>query len=283
MAAAARAAHLIVDGAPTIFTDPLAEVLLGEQAETLLSYHRNHGNHLVLAGARTQVTLRSRFTEGRVADAAARGVGQYVILGAGLDSFAYRNGSDGSDGSPMTVFEVDHPASQEWKRACLAEAGVTIGDNVAHVPVNLETEALLEPLIRAGFDTSRPAVVGWLGVTMYLTRPAIAATLATIGSLAPGTEIVTDYKLTPELRDERGQTYVDLVAPNSAERGEPWLSFFTPDDMSQLLAEHGFTGIQHLRQRDWSDELWRRDDALCPTDLSVLICATTGQSMSGGG
>jgi len=268
-AAAARAAHLIVDGAPTIFSDPLAEALLGEQAETLLSYHRNHGDHLVLAGARTQVTLRSRFSESRVADAAARGVDQYVILGAGLDSFAYR------DDSAVTVFEVDHPASQEWKRARLAEAGVTIGDNVVHVPVNLETEALLEPLVRAGFDTSRPAVVGWLGVTMYLTRPAIAATLATIGGLASGTDLVTDFMLTPELRDERGQTYVELVAPNSAERGEPWLSFFTPDDMSQLLVEHGFTGVRHLRQRDFSDELWRRDDTLCPTDLSVLTCATT--------
>src|SRR4051812_24610261 len=115
-AAAARAAHLIVDGEPVVFADTLAYRLLGEQAEELVAYHRLHGDHLVLAGARAAVTTRSRFTEERLARAAAAGMRQYVVLGAGLDSFAYRSDLY------VRVFEVDHPATQEWKRERLRDA-----------------------------------------------------------------------------------------------------------------------------------------------------------------
>ena len=108
-AAAARAAHLIVDQEPWIFADGLAAQLLGEQAEELISYHKLHGTHPVLAGARVQVTCRSRYTEDALSRAVSRGVGQYVILGAGLDSFAYRAGLAGR----VRVFEVDHPATQD--------------------------------------------------------------------------------------------------------------------------------------------------------------------------
>lgn len=111
-AAAARAAHPIVDQAPFIFVDPLAGTLLGTRADELLDYHRRHGGHPVLSGARTQVTCRSRYTEDRLADAIGRGIGQYVLLGAGLDSFAYRSPLAGR----VRVFEVDHPATQEYKR-----------------------------------------------------------------------------------------------------------------------------------------------------------------------
>jgi len=114
-AAAARAAHLIVDGPPTIFADPLAHLVLAERADELLSYHRRHGEHLVLASARAQVTCRSRFTEDRLVDAIARGIEQYVILGAGLDTFAYRS----ELAARVRVFEVDHPSTQDWKRARL--------------------------------------------------------------------------------------------------------------------------------------------------------------------
>ena len=126
-AAAARAAHLIVDNEPVIFADTLAQAMLGERAEELISYHLAHGTHPVLASARAQVTCRSRYAEDRLADAIGRGIGQYVLLGAGLDSFAYRSPLAGR----VRVFEVDHPATQEYKRrvrGVAADGGTAGGD-----------------------------------------------------------------------------------------------------------------------------------------------------------
>ena|SRR5579859_3579476 len=266
-AAAARAAHPIVDQAPFIFVDPLAGTLLGTRADELLDYHRRHGGHPVLSGARTQVTCRSRYTEDRLA---ATRPPQYVILGAGLDSFGYRSPLAGT----VRTFEVDHPATQEWKRARLSEARIPVPEHVTYVPFDFETGTLAQAMRRNGFDPTRPALVSWLGVTMYLTRPAIAQTLATIGDLAPGTEVVLDYMLPEPLRDEPGQLYADSVAPVAAERGEPWLSFFAPDELDALLEDAKLQRVEHVRQHDLRAPAWPdRTDALHPADLSVLALA----------
>jgi methyltransferase (TIGR00027 family) len=152
-AAAARAAHLLVDRAPLIFADPLAYPLLGERAEELVAYHRGHGDHPVLAGARAAVTTRSRYTEDRLA---ALGADQYVILGAGLDSYAYRSTG------PVRVFEVDHPATQEWKHDRLTDAGIAVPSSVTFVPVDFEGDPLMESLRRNGFDPAgRRWSAGW--------------------------------------------------------------------------------------------------------------------------
>jgi methyltransferase (TIGR00027 family) len=270
-AAAARAAHLIVDGEPRIFADTLAYAILGDEAEKLIGYHRVHGDHPILSGARATATVRSRYTEDRLAEAVARDVTQYVILGAGLDSFAYRPGPAGA----VRVFEVDHPATQQWKRRRLEEAGIALPDTVTFVPVDFENDSLSGTLARAGFDPSRPAFVSWLGVTMYLTRDAIASTLAEVGGFAAGTEIVLESMLPAGLRDAAGDAYVEGVASMAAERGEPWLSFFSPEDMSALLEQHGFGLIGHARQRDAIDAgLWERTDAVRPSDLPLLTHAT---------
>ena len=272
-AAAARAAHLIVDHEPVIFADELAAVLLGEQAEEFISYHRAHGTHLVLSCARAQVLCRSRFTEDQLAACVRGGISQYVILGAGLHSFAYRPGP-GSPG-PVRVFEVDHPATQQWKRGQLAAAGIPVPDSVSFVALDFERDQLAGGLAQAGFDPSRPALVSWLGVTMYLTEGAISQTLAEIGGFAPGTQLITDYMLPAALRDDTGEAYVGLVAPVAAERGEPWLTFLAPDAMWALLARHGFGRVEHVRQRDSIPAaLWDRADSLRPADLSVLARAT---------
>jgi methyltransferase (TIGR00027 family) len=168
MAAAARAAHLIVDGPPVIFADTLAGRLLGDQAEKLLGYHRTRGDHLVLAAARAQATCRSRYTEDRVMERVRAGVRQYVILGAGRDTFAYRSEA----ASQLRVFEVDHPASQQDKRRRLEEAQIPVPPNVTHVPLDFENGSLADGLAAHGFDPALPAVVAWLGVSMYLTPPA---------------------------------------------------------------------------------------------------------------
>jgi methyltransferase (TIGR00027 family) len=268
-AAAARAAHLIVDGEPVIFADGLAATLLGERADEFISYHQAHGTHLVLSCARAQVLCRSRFTEDHLAACVRDCVSQYVILGAGLDSFAYRTES------AVRIFEADHPATQQWKRGQLAAAGISVPDSVSFVAMDFERDQLAGRLRQAGFDPSRPALVSWLGVTMYLTQAAISQTLAEIGGFAPGTQLVTDYMLPAALRDDTGNAYAGLVAPAAAERGEPWLTFLAPDDMSILLEEHGFGAVEHVQQRDSIPAvLWDRTDSLRPADLSVLARAT---------
>jgi methyltransferase (TIGR00027 family) len=270
-AAAARAAHLIVDNEPVIFADTLAAALLGDQADELIGYHRAHGTHVVLAGARAQVICRSRYTEDRLADLIDHAMAQYVILGAGLDSFAYRSDL----ASQVRIFEIDHPATQGWKRRLLSAAGIATPAAVTFVPVNFETDSLVEQLAGSGFDLARPALVSWLGVSMYLTRAAISRTLGEIGGFASGTELIVDYMLPAGLRDEAGDTYVELVMPAAADSGEPWLTFLAPAEMSALLDSHGLEPSAHVRQRDAVDAaLWNRSDSLQPIELSNLARAT---------
>ena len=263
MSAAARAAHLLVDHEPFIFTDPLAARILGDRAPELLAYHHRMGSHPILSGARTQAAVRSRYTEHRLAEAVGRDVTQYVILGAGLDSFAYRNELG------VRVFEIDHPDTQEWKRHQLESAGITLPENMTLAGVDFVKENLV--LTEHGLDPAQPSFVSWLGVSMYLSREDIARTLA---SLPPGTELVADYMLPAELRDTAGDTYAEGLATAAAERGEPWLSFFTPAEISCLLAESGFTVISDVNQHDAIPAtLWNRTDSLDPHVLSRLIHA----------
>lgn len=273
-AAAARAAHLLVDGPPAIFADPLAAALLGDRAEELIAYHRLHGTHPVLAGARVQVACRSRYAEDALARAVEAGVTQYVILGAGLDSFAYRGGLLAGR---VRVFEVDHPASQQVKRAAVAAAGIEVPGTVRHVPADLARDLLSERLAAAGFDAAAPAVVAWLGVTMYLTPGAVAGTLAAVAGFAPGTELIADYLLPPDARDEAGALYGTLVAQASADQGEPWRSCFTPGQLAELARRAGFGAVRAVSQRDTIPaELWQRADALRPARLAMLFHGTVG-------
>ena len=264
-AAAARAAHLIVDGEPVIFADTLAEVMLGERAGELLAYHRTHGTHPVLAGARAQVTCRSRYAEDSLARGIERGIGQYVLLGAGLDTFAYRSPLAGR----VRVFEVDHPATQDYKRgALLAPSGAVF------VPVDFARDSLATALDQAGFDPTQPAFVSWLGVTMYLEKAAIEATAAVLGGFAPESEIVVDFMLPADLRDAAGQAYAELVGQAAAEWGEPWRSVFAPEAMAALLARHGFGPARDVGLRDMIPAgAWDRSDALRPAELSRIAHA----------
>ncbi|WP_246155216.1 class I SAM-dependent methyltransferase [Saccharopolyspora hirsuta] len=272
MAAAARAAHLIVDRPPTVFRDALAERLLGEQAGELIGYHRSHGDLQILADARTQAVCRSRYTEDALVEAAAAGIGQYVILGAGLDSFAYRD--ETHEVPRIRVFEVDHPVSQQDKRCRLAAAGIAVPRHVAHVPVDFERDDLADRLVAAGFDRARPAVVAWLGVSMYLAVDVLSETLAVIGQFAPGTELIADYMLPEGLRDEAGQRYVALVSSAVSGLGERWRTFLSPPDVDRLLNEAGLSTVEHVRQHEMIPAAeWNRSDALAPSDLCRIVRA----------
>ena len=266
--AVARAAHLEVDDEPVIFADPLAVMLLGAEGAHFLGYHRKFATSPVLAGARTEAVCRSRFAQDRLARI---GLTQVVILGAGLDTYAYRTA--GAEGT--RVFEVDRPESQQAKRAALRTAGIAIPPNVTYIPIDFESDLLTDALSASGFDTGRAAFISWLGVTMYLTREALAATVAAVGSLAPGTQLVADYLLAPHLRDAAGRAYAAAVGQAAAAGGEPWISCYPPEELTGILTRAGFRAVTHVRQTDALDRAaWTRTDALHPMEFSALLHAT---------
>ncbi|OIQ73899.1 putative S-adenosyl-L-methionine-dependent methyltransferase [mine drainage metagenome] len=264
--AAARAAHLLIDHEPLIFVDSLARTLLGERADELIAYHQTFGSHPVLAGARTEVLCRSLFTESLLAESR---LSQYVILGAGLDTYAYRARAG------ISVFEVDHPLSQAWKRHAIETAGITAHGGPTFVPVDLESDSLLDALVASGFDLARPAFVSLLGVSMYLTGSALTCVIAELASFAARSQVVVDYMLAPALRDDAGRAYAEAVGAAVAEDGEPWLSFYAPGDLTPMFLDRGFTSVRHVTLADSVDPgLWRRTDALAPMGLSGLLHAT---------
>jgi methyltransferase (TIGR00027 family) len=270
-AAAARAAHLIVDDVPHIFTDTIAATLLGDRASELLSYHQGNATHPILSAARAQVTCRSRYAEDVLATAAATGVQQYVLIGAGLDTFGCRSAL----AARLRVFEVDHPRTQEWKRQALAGAGLATPPSVTFVPADLDRDSLADALAGAGLDFTSPVVVGWLGVTMYLSLANISRVLGCLATCAAGSQLVADYMLPEGLRDAAGDNYVQLIAAAAAEREEPWRTFLSPAEVSELLAAHGHFAVKQLRQRDLVPAaLWQRTDSLRPIDLSMVVRAT---------
>jgi methyltransferase (TIGR00027 family) len=268
--AAARAAHLIVDREPWIFEDGLAIVLLGDSGADLLVAHRDSGQAGALASMRVAMTTRSRYAEERLAEAAARGISQYVLLGAGLDSFAYR--------SPLAreleVFEVDHPATQAWKRDRVAGAAIAGASRHRFVAVDFTVDSLSDRLIGMGFDPSHQAFVSWLGVTQYLTDESIRSTLEVIGGLCSGTELVMEYLVPAGMRDERGHALADFFMPRAAALGEPWLTFLTPTDIAGMLAACGMVGLDDVGRRGQVDPvLWKRTDELRPHELGRIARA----------
>ncbi|MEV4123964.1 class I SAM-dependent methyltransferase [Nocardia sp. NPDC049707] len=236
----ARAYHQIADR-PQIFTDPLAARLLGVTAEKLAELGTPTTDHLG-AGAsdrprRLFFAARARFAEDAVAAAITAGVRQVVILGAGLDTFAYRNPHP-----DLRVFEVDHPATQAWKRERLTTAGIDHPETLTFVPVDFETQTLAAGLESTGFKRTDPAVFVWLGVVFYLTPNAAHATLEYIAGQAQPVEVVFDY-LQPANSDE-DRAHQQARADRLAGVGEPVFSYFTPDDIAAQLRALGFTDLE---------------------------------------
>jgi methyltransferase (TIGR00027 family) len=231
-AALYRAAHQFADH-PAVFVDPLALKIVGSEAEARL---RTGEERYAEPGSplRAFLAVRSRFAEEAFLAARARGTSQYVLLGAGLDTFAYRRPQDGA----LTVFEIDHPSTQAWKRTRLAETGIAIPPRTIHAPVDFESETLEEGLARAGFDAGRSASFAWLGVVPYLTRPAIDATLSFVGRLPRGTEIVFDYAVS---RAGRGG-----LMERAAAVGEPLQTFLDRHALARNLSHMGFSELEDL-------------------------------------
>ncbi|MEV6769645.1 SAM-dependent methyltransferase [Nocardia sp. NPDC051030] len=236
----ARAYHQIADR-PPIFTDPLAVRLLGVTAEGLAELVTATTDHLAIGASdrprRLFFAARSRFAEDAVAAAIAAGVRQVVILGAGLDTFAYRNPRP-----EVRVFEVDHPATQAWKRERLTAAGIDRPETLTFVPVDFETQTLAAGLEANGFKRTDPAVFVWLGVVFYLTPDAAHATLEYIAGQAQPVEVIFDY-LQPANSDEE-RAHQQARADRLADVGEPVFSYFAPDDIAAQLRALGFTDLE---------------------------------------
>jgi methyltransferase (TIGR00027 family) len=226
---------------PLVLDDALALQLAGEEGLSLRDRLRAEVRADDLLAFSRWVCVRSRYTEDIVGQQAGTGVGQYVILGAGLDTFAYRRPGPG-----LRVFEVDHPATQAWKRRRLADLGVAIPGNLVFVPVDFECQGLWPALEEAGFTFAEPAVFSWLGVTMYLTRDAIGQTLSTIARAADGTRVVLTYNQPDRVLDDHAVRVTSAMRSIAAGFGEPFVTLFTREEIDALLREHGFDPMEHV-------------------------------------
>jgi methyltransferase (TIGR00027 family) len=236
-----RAAHQLYDE-PVVFEDPLALAILGEEAAHQVRAGGEEENRNPRArGMRAFMAVRSRFAEEELARAVAQDVRQYVILGAGLDTFAYRNPHAG-----VAVYEVDIPQTQAWKRARLEHGGIAIPDSVRFAAVDFEKHSLSDGLAQAGFRRDAPAFFSWLGVAPYLTRAAAFATLGYIASLPKGSGVVFDYVIPRELMGEREREHFDALAARVARAGEPFRLFLDPAQLAADLRGLGFTRIEDL-------------------------------------
>lgn len=243
MTAVARAMHRD-EPPPWVLDDFLAAGLAGDDGTTIRDELVAALPPQNLLSFTRWVCVRARYPEDLVARAVASGRRmQYVILGAGLDTFAYRR-TDLRDN--LRVFEVDHPASQAWKRARLGALGVTPGDNLVFVPVDLEHQTLLDGLTRAGVDFTTPTIVSWIGVTMYLTSDAIDATLREVAQFAEGSRLVLTYNQPQSAVSGPGARTEAVMARATAAMGEPFISLFRPDEIEQRLRDHGYTDVEHF-------------------------------------
>jgi methyltransferase (TIGR00027 family) len=225
------------------------------------------------AGFRASIVARARFIEDLVAESAARGVTQYVILGAGLDTFAQRRADLGGR---VEVFEVDQPGTQEWKRQRLAELGYHIPGWLHLVPFDFEDGDWLGQLAAAGLDPGRPAVVASTGVSMYLTKEANAATLRQLAKLAPGTTVVMSFLLPAGLLAEEDREGLAVSERGAAASGTPFRSFFSPQEAMTLAREAGFAAVRHVSSADQNARyLAGRADGLRSSTGEDLLVATT--------
>ena len=233
-----RAAHQLYDQ-PLIFEDPLALKILSDEAATRVRNPTEEEQTPFAQGFRAYMATRSRFAEEELAHSVGHGIRQYIVLGAGLDTFAYRNPF-----RELRVFEVDHPATQAWKRERLHHADIAIPDSMRFAPVDFERDTLEHGLEAAGLQRDQPAFFSWLGVVPYLTRTAAFATLNFIAGLPQGSGVVFDYSIPREMMNENERRAFDALAERVARAGEPFRLFFDPDQLTADLHGLGFTQVE---------------------------------------
>jgi methyltransferase (TIGR00027 family) len=237
MVARQRAAHQLLDHG-AILDDPYAVRILGEQEDNVLQAVNNHP---LMSMGRLFTAARSRIAEDALSRAVERGVRQVVILGAGLDTFALRN----PHAAGISIFELDHPATQAWKRQRLAGAELASPSWLTFVPVDFERDDWQQKLASAGFQRTSVAFFTWLGVVPYLTRDAIDDTLGYIASI-PNSEVVFDYAEPPETWSEEVKEYAAARMAQLEKINEQWASRFVPAGVAAILRAHGFADLEDI-------------------------------------
>lgn len=262
-----RAAHQVWDH-PRVLDDPVALKIIGTDEAARLAHSRPADPPLERY-LRAFLVARSRYAEDQLAQAVRRGARQYVILGAGLDTFAYRNPF-----SDLRVFEVDHPATQAWKRERLRLANISLPDSLTFVPVDFERETLAHGLDLAGFIANRPAFFSWLGVTPYLATETVLATLRWLISICSTNGVVFDYAVPRSSLDPSYWPAFDALASRVAAAGEPFVGFFDPKELARELRKMGFAQIEDLGADDINARYFRqRSDGLQTSGAGRLMTA----------
>lgn len=257
--AIARAVHQLLDE-PLVFDDPLALPILGPDTERLVRDDPFQFNDLGARSMRAAIVARSRLVEDELQRAVRAGVTQYVVLGAGLDTFSLRNPYRDAG---LRTYEVDHPATQRSKQAMLRQASISVPESAIFVGVDFEKDALAEKLREAGFRADRPACLSWLGVTVYLEAAAVMQTLAFVAGLPKGSSIVFDYRVRSELLNPMEQMMERFSANMFTAMGEPWKSSFDPAELQRQLGAMGFTDIENLGPEELNARYFaRRKDGL---------------------
>ena len=227
---------------PPVFVDPLATALLSDEARAALAADPRLRNRPGVEYLRAFLAVRSRIAEDRLADAFAAGVRQYVLLGAGLDTFAHRNPFAG-----LRVFEVDHPKTQAWKRERLKAAGLAEPPTVTYVPVDFHDHELARELAQHGFDGAQSAAISWLGTVPYLETPAVWATLEWAASVVGESgHIIFDYGHRPRWWQLRQRLALWMLGARVKRAGEPFRTTFEVDTLRRRLQAIGFTVVEDL-------------------------------------
>jgi len=265
-----RALHSEVDAPPHVFEDEVGLKLAAPEE----GWRNRPDMSSFTRPFRASILARARFIEDLVAEQVAVGVTQYVILGAGLDTFAQRRPELASR---LIVFEIDQPGPQAWKRQRLIDLGFGIPPFLRLVPVDFEAgDAWWERLKQSGFDSDRPAVVASTGVSMYLTRDAIATTLRRAASLAPGSTLAMSFMLPIELADPEVRPGIERAAAGARANGTPFISFFKPTEIVTMAHDAGFKEVHHVSAAMLAERYFAgRTDGLRPPNNSEELLVTT--------
>jgi methyltransferase (TIGR00027 family) len=253
-----RAAHQVFDS-PKVLDDPWAVPIVGASISEIRADAARHQSRLARS-FRAFMVARSRYAEDQLAASVARGVRQYLILGAGLDTSGYRGVSASEN---LRVFEVDHPQTQAWKKERLQAASIPLPANLRFVSVDFERQNLQAELDAADFVATQPAFVSWLGVVPYLTREAASHTFAFLGHFPEGSGVAFDYGVAPSSLPFLDRMAIRALSRRVARAGEPFRLFFAPAELDEFLKEHGFRRIEQLSSKEINERYFRqRGDGL---------------------
>ncbi len=274
MTAVERGRHRLEDPPPLVLDDALAMELVGPEWRDRATRATPLSDEL-RSQIRASIVVRSRYAE----DQLGRGAfGQYVILGAGLDSFAWRRPPALES---LAVFEVDHPVSQAWKRRRVLDLGLRTGGRHVFAAVDFESQSLRDGLDASGFDWGQPTLFSWLGVTMYLTHDAIESTLRTVAGGAQGSQVVLEYAVTDPLLDDVGREFRGYFGRLSRAVGETVHSRWSPADIESFVAGCGLRTVDHPSRDDLVHSYFEgREDGLRPWSVSRLLTAQVALTAS---